>query len=160
MTVSTIRKATQDDVPAMVELAEQRRLQYQNYQPRFWRKAADSREKHMPFLSKLVQDERVVVLVSESNSTVNGFLIATLAPAPPVYDTGGMTCSIDDFCVMDGLDWEQSGKALLDEAMREMKTQGAVQTVVVCAHLDETKRVMLAEEGFTIASEWYVRDIE
>lgn len=159
MTILTIRKATQDDVPIMVELAEQRRVQYQHYQPRFWRKAADSREKHAPFLCKLVQDEHVVVLVSESSGTVNGFLIATLVPAPPVYDTGGMTCSIDDFWVADGLGWEQSGKALLDEAMREMKTRGAVQTVVVCAHLDEAKRVMLSEEGFTIASEWYVRDI-
>lgn len=93
----TIRKATQDDVVAMVELAEQRRVQYQNYQPRFWRKAVDSREKHAPFLSKLVQDERVVALVSELEGSVNGFLIATLVPAPPVYDTGGMTCSIDDF---------------------------------------------------------------
>lgn len=154
-----IRKATQQDVPTMVELAEQRRIQYQQYQPTFWRKAADSREKHTPFLSKLVQDERVVALVSERNGVVDGFLIATLVPAPPVYDTGGMTCSIDDFWVADGLDWKQSGKALLDEAMREMKARGAVQTVVVCAHLDESKRVMLAEEGFTIASEWYVRDI-
>lgn len=41
-----------------------------------------------------------------------------------------------------------------------MKARDAVQTVVVCAHLDEAKRVMLAEKGFTIASEWYVRDIE
>lgn len=154
-----IRKATQQDVPTMVELAEQRHIQYQQYQPTFWRKAADSREKHTPFLSKLVQDERVVALVSERNGVVDGFLIATLVPAPPVYDTGGMTCSIDDFWVADGLDWKQSGKALLDEAMREMKARGAVQTVVVCAHLDESKRVMLAEEGFTIASEWYVRDI-
>lgn len=154
-----IRKATLEDVSAMVELAEQRRIQYQQYQPTFWRKAADSREKHTPFLSKLVQDERVVALVSERQGIVDGFLIATLVPAPLVYDTGGMTCSIDDFWVRDGLDWEQSGKVLLDEAMREMKARGAVQTVVVCAHLDESKRVMLAEKGFTIASEWYVRDI-
>jgi hypothetical protein len=159
MILPTVRKVTQDDVPMMVELAEQRRVQYQQYQPRFWRKAADSREKHAPFLSKLVQDERVVALVSERNGVIDGFLIATLVPAPPVYDTGGMTCSIDDFWVADGLDWEQSGKALFVEAMREMKTRGAVQTVVVCAHLDETKRTMLANENFTIASEWYVRDM-
>lgn len=154
-----VRKATQDDVLAMVELAEQRRVQYQKYQPRFWRNAANSRERHAPFLSKLVQDERVVALVSERNGVVDGFLIATLVPAPPVYNPGGKTCNIDDFCVADGLDWEQSGKSLLAEAMHEMKTRGAVQTVVVCAHLDETKRDMLAKEGFTIASEWYVRDI-
>ena len=154
-----IRKATQEDVPAMVELAEQRRVQYQQYQPTFWRKAADSREKHTPFLSKLVQDERVVALVSERNGVIDGFLIATLVPAPPVYDPGGKTCNIDDFCVAGDSDWEQLGKALLDEAMREMKARGAVQTVVVCGHLDATKRAMLAEEGFTIASEWYVRDI-
>lgn len=159
MTQPTVRKATQEDVSAMVELAEQRRVQYQTYQPRFWHKAADSREKHTPFLSKLVQDERVVALVSERNGAIDGFLIATLIPAPPVYDPGGKTCNIDDFCVADELDWQRDGKVLLDEAMREMNARGAVQTVVVCAHLDEAKRTMLAEQGFTIASEWYVRDV-
>ena len=159
MTTFTIRKATQDDVPALVELSQQRRIQHQNYQPRFWRNAVDSREKHAPFLSKLVQHERAISLVSESTNTVNGFIIATLVPAPPVYDVGGLTCNIDDFHVVDGLDWEHVGKALLEEAMKQAKTQGAVQTVVVCAHLDEAKRTFLANEGFTIASEWYVRDI-
>ncbi len=158
MNTFTIREATHDDVPAMVELAQQRRVLHQNYQPRFWRNAADSREKHAPFLSKLVQHERAIALVSESNNTVNGFVIATLVPAPPVYDVGGLTCSIDDFCVVDGLDWERTGKALLDEVMKQAKVRGAVQTVVVCAHLDEAKRTMLANEGFTIASEWYVKD--
>ncbi len=159
MTTFSIRKATQDDVPPMVELAQQRRIQHQNYQPHFWRNAIDSREKHAPFLSKLVQHERAIALVSEWNNTINGFVIATLVPAPPVYDVGGLTCSIDDFYVVNGLDWEHTGKALLDEAVKEAKKRGAVQTVVVCAHLDETKRKMLANEGFTIASEWYVRDI-
>ena len=159
MTRFSIRRATQDDVPAMVELAQQRRIQYQNYQPRFWRNAVDSREKHAPFLRKLVQHERAISLVSDETNTVTGFIIAMLVPAPPVYDVGGLTCSIDDFCVVDGLDWEHVGKALLEEAMKQARTRGAVQTVVVCVHLDEAKRMFLANEGFTIASEWYVRDI-
>jgi GNAT superfamily N-acetyltransferase len=159
MTTFSIRTATLDDVPAMVELAQQRRVQHQNYQPRFWRNAVDSREKHAPFLRKLVQHERAISLVSEADDTVNGFVIATLVPAPPVYDVGGLTCSIDDFCVVDGLDWDHIGKALLDEVIERAKARGAVQTVVVCAHLDEVKRKMLADQGFTIASEWYVREI-
>ena len=159
MTTFSIRKATQDDIPVMVEMAQQRRIRHQNYQPRFWRNAVDSCEKHAPFLSKLVQHERAISLVSESTNTVNGFVIATLVPAPPVYDVGGLTCSIDDFCVVDGLEWEHISKALLEEAMKQAKTRGAVQAVVVCAHLDEAKRKMLANEEFTIASEWYVRDI-
>jgi len=44
MAESSIRAARPADVPRMVDLSEQKRLEYQGYQPNFWRKAAGSRE--------------------------------------------------------------------------------------------------------------------
>jgi hypothetical protein len=66
----------------MAALANTRREQYAEHQPRFWRQAT-------------------------------GFLIATLIPAPPVYDPGGRTCLIDDFVVIPAANWLTTGVELL-----------------------------------------------
>jgi GNAT superfamily N-acetyltransferase len=86
-------------------------------------------------------------------------VIASLVDAPPVYDPGGLTCVIDDFVVADAREWQSLGGALLSEANRQAQARGAVQTVVVCGHQDQPKRSMLADLGFSIASEWYVKGI-
>lgn len=154
---SSIRKARLADVPMMVALSEQRRLQYQSYQPLFWRKAADSREKQSPFLAQQLSRENVIALVHQRAEIIDGFVLATLVPSPPVYDAG-LTCVIDDYCVLDD-DWDETGKPLLDVVTELVKERGAVQTVVVCGHLDEAKRAMLLTAGHTIASEWWVKPI-
>jgi hypothetical protein len=90
---------------------------------------------------------------------LDAFVSATLVPAPPVYNSGGPTCMIDDFCRAEAADWEGAGAWLLEEAGRRARERGAVQAVVVCGHRDEAKRKMLAALGFGIASEWYVRGL-
>ena len=154
-----IRKAQPADIPQMVDLSEQKRIQYQSYQPTFWRKAAAAREKQIPHFERVVSSDRVIALVHESAGSIDGFVIAALVEAPPVYDPGGLTSVIDDFVVADGRDWATTGLALLTEANREAKARGAVQTVVVCGHQDQPKRAMLAAGGFSLASEWYVREV-
>ena len=37
-----IRPASRPDLPPVTQMTEERRVQYQKYQPVFWRKAADS----------------------------------------------------------------------------------------------------------------------
>jgi GNAT superfamily N-acetyltransferase len=155
----TIRKAGTADVARMVELSEEKRLQYQAYQPRFWRKAPDSQEKQLPHFERVLAADRVIALVHERDGGIDGFVIATLLDAPPVYDPGGLTCLIDDFIAADEA-WDTIGAALLEAVDREAKSRGAVQVVVVCGHCDQPKRRMLSTEAFTIASEWYVRPIE
>jgi hypothetical protein len=153
----SFRAATTEDIPALVELSDQRRQQYAQYQPVFWRPAADARERHEPFLRSLLAHDHVITRVHErDDGAVDAFVIATLVSAPPVYDPGGLTCGIDDFCVADASDWPTTGTRLLADAMAEAKTRGASQVVVVCGHLDQPKRAMLAAVGLTIASEWYV----
>lgn len=154
------RAATNEDIPSLVELSDQRRQQYAQYQPVFWRPAADAREQHEPFLPSLLTRDNVIALVHErADGAVDGFVIATLVPAPPVYDPGGQTCGIDDFCLAEPADWAITGKRLLADAMAEAKARGASQVVVVCGHLDQPKRAILAAAGLAIASEWYVRPL-
>jgi ribosomal protein S18 acetylase RimI-like enzyme len=153
-----IRPARQDDVATIAKMISERREQYAIYQPVFWRVAADAEEKHRPYLAKLVGDPAVITLVSEESGAVTGFVIATIVGAPPVYDPGGQTCSIDDFAVLPGR-WDSTGRQLLAAATAEAAERGAAQVVVVTAHLDEPKRAALRASGLTIASEWWTAPI-
>lgn len=118
-----IRAACEADLDAIVTLAEARRLQYETYQPTFWGKAQDSREKQLPFLAAQLQRENVIALVHETNGQIDGFLIATLVMAPPVY-TAGLTCSVDDYCVAAPDLWLTVGAALLDDHSYTIASEG------------------------------------
>jgi GNAT superfamily N-acetyltransferase len=157
---SAIRLAQAEDVSAMVELSEQqRRLDQERYHLKFYHKAADSREKQLPYFQRQVADERVIALVHEPNGSIDGFIIGMLIDAPPVYDPGGLTCLVDDFVVQQPEAWSQIGAALLRQVNQLAKEQGAVQTVVVCRRLDEDKRTTLASLGLTVVSEWSVVEL-
>lgn len=143
----------------MVDLSEQKRVEYESYQPVFWHKATDSREKHLPWIERLVQRDDVLALVYEQDGIVDGFIIADFVPAPPVYAVPGPTCRVDDFTIANHKDWEIAGRLLIEQVMREAKQRGAAQIVVVCAHLDQPKRAMLAQMGLSLASEWYTRPL-
>lgn len=153
----SIRQSQPADAAAIVDLSEQKRVQYQAYQPLFWRKAADSREKQTLFLEHQLKRENVIALIHTQGERIDGFVIATLVPAPPVY-AAGLTCVIDDYCVLEQR-WDAIGKALLDAITQIAGERGAVQVVVVCGNLDEPKREMLRKSGHTIASEWWVKPI-
>ena len=154
-----IRPATIEDVPRMVALSDQRRTAYQQYQPTFWRKAADANEKQQVYFETLLERADYLALVHEANGEVEGFVIAGFIPTPPVYDPAGATCLIDDFAVSNMRLWATVGRALLDAASTWARDNGAAQMVVIAGHHDELKRKMLAGQPYSIASEGWVSDI-
>lgn len=151
-----IRPATSDDVARMIELADAKRGEYEQYAPTFWRKAPDGAERQRPYFQDLLTKEHVIALVHEEGGAVQGFIIASVTTAPPVYDPGSQVIVVDDFTVAEAEQWPTVGAALLLEAREQAKARGAMLSIVVCAHLDEPKRAMLRASGFVIASEWYV----
>ncbi|MGE5674998.1 MAG: hypothetical protein ACM3XM_14175 [Mycobacterium leprae] len=154
---SSIRRAQATDIPAIVQLSELKRVQYETYQPLFWRKAVDSEAKQTLFLQQVLSREQAIALVHEQNGQVDGYIIAALVPSPPVY-TAGLTCFVDDYWVANG-DWSGVGAALLASAAAIARERGATQCNVVSGHLDEAKRAMLSAVGHTIASEWWVKPL-
>jgi hypothetical protein len=140
----------------MASLASIRREQYAHYQPLFWRPATGARDKHRPYLAGLVANDEVITLVSEKAGQLTGFLIATLTPAPDVYDPGGLTCLIDDFVVIPAGEWLTTGVEMLRAGLAEAGRRNAVQAVVVTGHLDQPKRQALRACGLEVASEWWV----
>jgi hypothetical protein len=150
-----IRPAVAGDVDSMASLASERRAEYAGYQPQFWRPAPDAEHRHRPFLAALMASDDVIALVREDGGQLTGFIILTLKPAPPVYDPGGLSGLVDDFAVLPGR-WPTTGPRLLRAALGDAAERGAVQSVVVTAHLDEPKRAMLRDAGLQLASEWWV----
>lgn len=149
------RRASADDLEDLLGLAEQRRQQYQRYQPQFWRPAEDAVQQQRGFFRSLLNDDQVFVLLAELKSELRGFIIARTVSAPPVYNPGGFTCLVDDFAVLDPADWPKVGLALLEAARNWGADNGAVQLVVVTAHLDDSKRAALQAAQLTLASEWW-----
>jgi hypothetical protein len=153
------RAAIPEDAARMAELAELKREEYKTRAPTFHRPKAGVREMHASFLAKQLENrESHVALVQEADDRhLDGFLIATMLPAPPVYDPGGLTCLVDD-CVVETPDlWASVGRELLEAAIGLSAPRGAVQTVVVCGPQDTPKRSMLLRSGHIVASEWFTK---
>lgn len=154
-----IRRARPADVETMVGLSEQQRIQCEAYQPVMWRKAEDSWDREEPVFAEQIRRERTIALVHEQRGAVDGFIVAELTTAPPVYAPGGYLCQVHGFSVAAVEDWETVGSALLKEVCREARRRGAVLATVEAAYQDEPRRTMLADAGFEVASELHVKPI-
>ena len=80
-------------------------------------------------------------------------------PAPEVYNPGGLTLMIDDFCVQSENLWQSVGTRLIAIVKAAAKAKGATQILVVCGAHDYPKRKFLSEQNLSIASEWFVGGI-
>jgi Acetyltransferase (GNAT) family len=143
----------------MVAIAEVKRVDYEGYSPVFWRKAPDSSATQELFFQRLLTGTDVIALVAETEPILLGFIIGSIATAPPVYHPGGPVCIVDDFAVANPMEWGSVGAALLAAMEHEAKARGTVLSVVVCAQRDQAKRAMLREAGLAVASEWYVKPL-
>lgn len=150
-----IRLATTADVSSMVALSDQKRSAYEQAQPQFWRRAEKANEEQAKWFEWLLSKNIHILLVAEMNHQIVGFIMGELKLAPEVYDPGGLTLMIDDFCVKSPELWNPIGDQLLCELQQQAKQRGAVQTLVVCGYHDEPKRQFLKRERLSIASEWY-----
>ena len=151
-----VRVAVVGDVPEMLQLADRKRQQYVVHNPVFHRPAENAAAIQRPWFTQLVENDEAGVFVDvDQGGGFRGFLVATVVPAPPVYDPGGLTCSIDDFAVLDDALWPIVGLALLRSAQQWAVQRGAVQAVVVCGPHDAAKRKMLMMSGLHVVSEWF-----
>ena len=154
-----VRKAETTDIAPAVELVERSRRQFQKFQPTFWRKAAKSAAATGTFFAELLVAPDTFFLVSVEAGQQQGFLIARKFTNPPVFDPGGDTWLIDDFCVAEPHLWLSVGEALLSHASTLIHEHGGVQIVVVSADRDLAKTEMLRRSDLTIASNWWTKPL-
>ncbi len=151
-----IRIACEKDIDQMVALSYQKRREYEKAQPQFWKYAKSAEKIQASWFKELLTNEQYIILVANH---ISAFLIGRIIPAPEVYDPGGLTFMIDDFCVKTPDLWETCGKELVLEAKKIALAKGASQILIVCGHHDEPKRKFLRSIDLSIASEWYVGTI-
>jgi GNAT superfamily N-acetyltransferase len=154
-----VRKAEPTDIKAAVELVERSRRQYQKHQPIFWRKAANSAAATEAFFATLLTAPDTYFLVAVEGSRLQGFVVARKFAVPPVFDPGGDTWLIDDFCVAAPHLWLTVGEALLSHVSTLIHEHGGVQIVVVSAERDLAKAEMLRRSGLGIASNWWTKPL-
>ena len=154
-----LHKAITLDLPFMVSFSDIKRLDYEKAQPQFWRHAPEAEETQLRWFEKLLAKDDHLILVARQNDQVTGFIIGRLLITPEVYNPGGLTLMIDDFCISEQHNWESTGGALIGELRQSAKEKGAAQVLVVCGAHDEAKRKFLKDSRLQVASEWYVDKI-
>ena len=155
----SIRTGTLDDISTMVSLSYQKRRDYEKAQPQFWKYAEDAEEIQSKWFKESLKQHDCLMLVTEENHEVVGFIIGRIIKAPEVYNPGGLTLMIDDFCVKTPQLWNMIGKQLISEIKRLAKDKNASQILTVCGAHDEPKRKLLKNLGLTVASQWYVGNL-
>lgn len=156
-----VRASALSDVSAMVSLSKAKRILYEKAQPQFWRHAGEEGDKaQSEWFAELLEDKNHVMFTAESDAKeILGFIIGKLMPAPEVYNPGGLTLMIDDFCVKSENLWQSIGHQLIVEIKAAAKARGVTQILVVCGSHDNPKRKFLSEQNLQVASEWFVGGI-
>jgi predicted acetyltransferase/RimJ/RimL family protein N-acetyltransferase len=156
-----VRTSQLSDIDAMVSLSKAKRKLYEKAQPQFWRYAGEEGDKAQEkWFKELLEDKNYVMFTAESETQeILGFVIGKLMPAPEVYNPGGLTVIIDDFCVQSENLWQSVGARLIEEIKIPTQSKGATQILVVCGSHDNPKRKFLSEQNLSIASEWFVGGI-
>lgn len=156
-----IRSRQPSDISAMVSLSKAKRLSYEKAQPQFWLYAEKEGDKAQgKWFKELLEDKNYVVFTAESNAKeILGFIIGKCIAASEVYNPGGLTLMIDDFCVNCKNLWQSVGASLIEEIKATAKVKDATQILVVCGATDLPKRKFLSEQNLQIASECFVGGI-
>ncbi len=156
-----VRTSQLSDTLAMVSLSKAKRKLYKKAQPQFWRYAGEEGDKtQRRCFTELLKDKNYVMFTAESGTQeILGFVIGKRIAALEVYNPGGLTLMIDDFCVQSENLWQSVGAKLIEETKAAAKVKGATQILVVCGAADLPKRKFLSEQNLSIASEWFVGGI-
>ncbi|MEL7480096.1 MAG: N-acetyltransferase [Pseudomonadota bacterium] len=149
-----VRDAITADVEGVVDLLENKRLELEAWEPRFWRKSSSSTDISKAFLSALIEDEHSTLLVAEVYGSIVGCLQFKPTFVPPVYDPSGTTWMVDDFVVSDG-DWSGVGAALLKELRVRTIDKSDGQLVFPVPVKDTEARKFFEENGLNQTTTWW-----
>jgi hypothetical protein len=153
-----VRKSISSDIDIMVSISKDKRLSYEKAQPQFWSysgKDGDNAQREW-FKELLSHKDYIMFTAEDLNQEILGFIIGRLMLAPEVYNPGGLTIMIDDFCIKSEDLWISVGIELIKNIQKKAKEKGAVQVLVVCGAHDKKKRKFLMNQNLYVVSEWFV----
>lgn len=155
-----IRPSRLSDIDAIVSMSYQKRLAYEKAQPQFWKYAGPEAEaSQAQWFQSLLTNDNYIMLTALQAKEIMGFILGKLIPAPEVYNPGGLTLMVDDFCVSSENLWPTVGKKLIESIKPKAFLKGAAQILVVCGAHDSSKCQFLKNQNLSLASEWFVGDM-
>lgn len=158
-----ITPAQEIHIDSMVNLSHLKRKAYEIAQPKFWKYAGPkAEEEQMKWFKELIGRDDYIALVLSNKSHISahieGFIIGRIMKAPAVYNPGGHTLMIDDFCVKNQ-QWENIGRLLLERIKALALQKNVTQLVIVSGAHDFEKKKFLEKNNLNVASEWFVGNI-
>jgi ribosomal protein S18 acetylase RimI-like enzyme len=111
-----IRKATEADVPGIVELWKEF-VDFHAVRDPYFTRSASGHENFAKYVAERMRKESDIVLVAEAAGCLVGFCVAGIVQRPPVYEIsecGG----IDSLAVTEGYRRRGVGNRLVEEARR------------------------------------------
>ncbi len=147
-----IRTATVSDVPAILEIGERKREQYETYSPIFWKKSPAPRQEFAPYMTGQVESANNIALAAVAGGQLRGYLIAQCQNLEEGY--------VDDYAVANPTaNWSEVGSPLLTVAGRIAQERNISTFAIVTGHADITKRNVVEEAGFTLQKNWLVKPL-
>ncbi len=123
MTQVTVRRATLDDVKAIVALWRELMAVHYQVAPLVWTLSDDAEERYREHLGNMMQDPDRCLLVAEQEGTVVGYFVAQRGTRPPVL-VPARRGVCEEICVASSARRRGVGKALVAEAMRWFESEG------------------------------------
>jgi GNAT superfamily N-acetyltransferase len=150
-----VRAIISSDVDRMTVLVAEKRLLLEQLEPVMWRARENSSDHAGAFLRHVIAQPQALAFVAEDGDRFLGFIIGILQDAPPLYDPGGKSVTVDDFAVVDGTEGDAAASALLDAVMGEGRARGAVQIIVVAAANDARETGWCKNKKLHVASQMW-----
>jgi ribosomal protein S18 acetylase RimI-like enzyme len=116
-----IRKATQEDTRAIVELWKEM-MDFHRERDRHFTRSVDGHERFAEFVSGRIVSETSCVLVAEQQCEIVGYCLATLSKFPPVFEYQKYG-AIFDLAVTENYRKKGIGQALVEAAVQWLSEQ-------------------------------------
>ena len=150
-TTITITRATLDDLPVIVDLCMSVEAQHEGYWPLRWKTRPGIREGYLHWLTKRIDEPRMLILAAKINGAPEGnpvgTLLATIETEIPIY-TYTEYAFIHDMAVAQGYRRRGIAKMLLGHARDWTRQMGLNQLRLMVAEQNHEARVTFDHFGF------------
>lgn len=152
---STVRPATEADLPALVRLNRDAQEGKRQASPRFWTPHPDAPARFEGWMRHSLTLPDRELLVNDAGEGVGGFVIAQPTSLPPAHDPARVG-TLDDLHADDGGIFS----TLLSAADHACVSQGRKTVQAICPAAWTERAEALEAAGFRTANLWMLRDAD
>src|SRR3954464_9631483 len=139
--------ATTADLPDVVDLCMQVEEQHETYWPLRWQRKSGLREGYLGWLSRRLDEPRMLIRVARDAGKVVGMILVTIDKEVPIY-TYSEYAFVQDMAVRETHRRRGIAQRLLADAAAWGKNHGLTQLRLMVAHQNPTAQAAFQKAGF------------